>query len=165
MIEYNISANNIDSAKRRLNLVTKFSNNLSKYGSEKKRIFEGYLGEEIISDFLGISKVDDTYEFDMISNKGKKIEIKTVSCSFKPKPDYLCTVNSHTEKYVHKQDADYYIFLRIMNDYSVGWILGWIPCSEFFNIGTFVKKNTDFGKFRFTKANATVLEINRLNKF
>ena len=83
----------------------------------------------------------------------------------KPKPNYLCTVNSHKIDGIHKQKADYYIFLRIKNDYSLAWILGWYSCEDFFNAGTFVPKGKDFGKFKFIKANATVLEIDKLNKF
>ena len=57
------------------------------------------------------------------------------------------------------------IFLRILNDFSKGWILGWISCKDFFQKGTFVKKGKDFEKFQFVKANATILEIKQLNSF
>jgi len=165
VIELNINKDLIKIAENRANSVNVLSKKLSKYGSEKKRIFEGYLGEEIIKDFLKINKTQDKYNYDFISNKGKKLEVKTVSCSFKPLENYLCTVNSHSEKYTHKQKADYYIFLRIIKDYSKCWILGWIECDLFFKKGKFIQKGTDFNKFKFTKANATVLEIKELNKF
>lgn len=165
MIEIDIDDCLKYNAKYRLGLVVKKSNNLSKYGSERKRIFEGYLGEEISKDLLGLEQVDDEFDYDLISKRGNRIEVKTVSCSFKPMDNYLCTVNSHSEDYVHKQKADYYLFLRILNDYSKCWVLGWISCNDFFNKGRFVKKGTDFGKFKFVKANATVLEISELNKF
>lgn len=134
---------------------------INKFGSEKNRILIGYIGEEIIKEFLNIKSNSETYEYDIVS-KGKKIEVKTISCSFKPKLNYLCTVNSHDLNKVHKQDADYYIFLRINSDFSKGWILGYIKCPDFFKKGTFVEKGEDFGAFRFTKANATVLEIKEL---
>ena len=35
----------------------------------------------------------------------------------------------------------------------------------FLKNGEFVSKGKDFGKFKFIKANATVLPINKLNKF
>jgi len=153
----------IDKAKQRIKLLpNKKEERLSKFGSEQKRIFEGYIGEEIIKRYLNIKTESETYEYDIIS-KGKKIEVKTVSCKFKPKENYLCTVNSHDLNTTHKQKADYYIFLRILNDYSKGWILGYIKCNEFFDKGKFVSKGEDFGKFKFTKANATVLEIKELN--
>ena len=166
MIEYIINKDVVSYAYNKLNKtnITK-SLNPSKFGYDEKRIFEGYIGEKIIMDFLNIQNNDDTYEYDLLSKKGKKLEIKTVSCKFKPKPNYLCTVNSHKIDGIHKQKADYYIFLRIKNDYSLAWILGWYPCEDFFNAGKFVPKGKDFGKFKFIKANATVLEIDKLNKF
>tara|TARA_R110000796_G_C14248650_1_gene398270 strand:+ start:42 stop:548 length:507 start_codon:yes stop_codon:yes gene_type:complete len=166
MIEYNIDQSIINYANKKLEKIT-INNTLkkNKFGSEKKRILEGYIGEKIIMDFLNIKKDDDEFDYDLLSNKGKKLEIKTISCKFKPLEEYLCTVNSYKTNGVHKQDADYYIFLRILNDYSKGWILGWVSCDSFFKKGKFIPKGNDFGKFKFIKANATVLSINKLNKF
>lgn len=166
MIEFKIENHIVEYALGKLNKVDYCINvNPSKFGFERKRIFEGYLGERIIMKFLGISKDIDCFEYDLLSNKGKKLEVKTISCKFKPIDSYLCTVNSHKVDGVHKQKADYYIFLRILNDYSSSWILGWIPCDEFFKKGSFIPKGKDFGKFKFVKANATVLGISKLNKF
>ena len=165
MVELSVNKEIIKKANDRLNLITTKDNRLSKFGSERKRIYEGYIGEEIIKKYLNINHVTDDYNYDLISNKGKRLEIKTVSCSFKPKLDYLCTVNSHSLDHIHKQNADYYIFIRLLKDYTKAWILGWIECAKFFKIGTFVSKGKDFGKFKFVKANATVLEINKLNQF
>tara|TARA_R110000744_G_scaffold224033_1_gene342671 strand:+ start:50 stop:556 length:507 start_codon:yes stop_codon:yes gene_type:complete len=166
MVEFKIKDNIIKYAINKLNKVENCVNvNPSKFGFEKKRIFEGYIGERIIMEFLKISKDVDCFEYDLMSNKGKKLEIKTISCKFKPLESYLCTVNSHKINGIHKQKADYYIFLRILNDYSSSWILGWFPCDDFFKIGNFIPKGKDFGKFKFVKANATVLEISKLNKF
>jgi hypothetical protein len=166
MIEYIIKDHIIDYAYKKLDTIKLKTNlNISQFGSEKKRILEGYIGERIIMDFLKIKKNIDEYDYDLLSNKGKRLEIKTVSCKFKPKEDYLCTVNSYKENGVHKQKADYYVFLRILNDYTLAWILGWYPCKYFFKDGLFIQKGKDFGKFKFIKANATVLEINKLNKF
>jgi hypothetical protein len=166
MIEYIINKDIVSYAYNKLNKTNIIKNlNPSKFGYDEKRIFEGYIGEKIIMDFLNIQNNDDTYEYDLLSNKGKKLEIKTISCKFKPKLNYLCTVNSHKIDGIHKQKADYYIFLRILNDYSLAWILGWYSCKDFFKAGTFIPKGKDFGKFKFIKANATVLEIDKLNKF
>ena len=133
MIEIKISKNTIKYAEDKLSRVKNKKNlGLSKFGSEKSRILVGYIGEKIIMDFLGIKKDVDDYDFDLISNKNKRLEVKTITCKFKPKLDYWCTVNSHNLDGIHKQEADYYIFLRILNNYKKGWILGWISCEEFF---------------------------------
>lgn len=166
MIEVQIPQKTIDYAQKKLDFVkTSKGLGLSKFGSEKHRILVGYIGEKIIMDYLSIKEDSDDYNFDLISNKGKRLEVKTITCKFKPKPDYWCTVNSHDLEGVHKQKADYYIFLRILNDFSKGWILGWIACEDFFKQGEFVEKGKDFGKFEFVKANATILPIEKLNAF
>lgn len=166
MIEITITQDTIDYASNKLEHVNTRDNlGLSKFGSERDRILVGYIGERIIMAHLGLKNDDDKYHYDLISSKGKKLEVKTITCKFKPKPDYWCTVNSHDLSGVYKQDADFYIFLRILNDYSKGWILGWISCEEFFEKGEFIPKGKDFGKFQFVKANATILPINKLNQF
>lgn len=136
---------------------------LSKFGSEKNRTIVGYIGEQMVMDFLKIKSLDDQYNFDLIY-LGKRLEVKTISCKFKPYPHYLCTVNSHNLNGIHKQSADYYVFLRILNDQSKGWILGYIPCAEFFEKGKFIEKGSQVVKgVQFVKANATVLPINQLH--
>lgn len=135
---------------------------LSKFGSEKKRTIVGYIGEQMVKDFLNIKTDDDEFDYDLFY-KGKRLEVKTISCKFKPYPNYLCTVNSHNLDGVHKQAADYYVFLRILNDQSKGWILGCMPCGEFFQKGEFVEKGAQVVKgVQFVKANATVLAIQEL---
>lgn len=166
MIEVLITPDIVEYANNKLEHVNTRDNlGLSKFGSERDRILVGYIGERIMMKHLGLKNDEDKYHYDLISNKGKKLEIKTITCKFKPKPDYWCTVNSHDLSGVYKQNADFYIFLRILNDYSKGWILGWISCQDFFEKGTYIKKGKDFGKFKFVKANATILPINELSKF
>ncbi len=135
---------------------------LSKFGSEKSRTVVGYIGEEMVMDFLNIEINDDDFNYDL-SYQNQRLEVKTISCKFKPYPHYLCTVNSHNLEGVHKQSADYYVFLRILNDQSKGWLLGCMPCNEFFEKGKFVEKGATVVKgVQFVKANATVLPINQL---
>ncbi|MEW4922265.1 hypothetical protein [Algibacter sp. 2305UL17-15] len=166
MIEISITQDIIDYANNKLEHVNTRDNlGLSKFGSERNRILVGYIGERIIMKYLKLQNDEDKYHYDLISNKGKRLEVKTITCKFKPKDDYWCTVNSHDLSGVYKQNADFYIFLRILNDYSKGWILGWISCEEFFKKGEFIPKGKDFGKFQFVKANATILSIDKLNPF
>lgn len=164
MIEINVNKNIIEKAKKRLSKINKDNLIPSKFGYNQNRILEGYIGEEIIRDYLGIKITEDKFDYDLISKKNKKLEVKTVSCISKPKSHYLCTVNSHSEEYTHKQKADFYIFVRLLKNYKTAWLVGWINCKDFFLEGKFVKKGKDFGNFKFIKANAYVLEINKLNK-
>jgi hypothetical protein len=57
------------------------------------------------------------------------------------------------------------VFLRVLNSYDKAWLLGYIECDKFFELGNFIEKGTDMGKFKFVKANATVLPIYKLNQF
>ena len=61
---------------------------LHKFGSEKDRILVGYIGEKVIMDFLQITDNKDDWEYDLISDKGNRLEVKTISCKFKPRSDY-----------------------------------------------------------------------------
>ena len=164
MREIQISPKMLAQAQKKLAAINAKKNlGLSKFGSEYDRILVGYIGEQIIMEYLKIHTDSDEFDYDLLY-RGKKLEVKTISCKFKPLPHYWCTVNSHDLKGVHKQTADYYLFLRILNDKSKGWILGGMACTDFFKKGKFVPKGTDFGKFKFYKANATILPINELVK-
>lgn len=163
MIEVQVTSLQLQKAHTRL---SKFqfnsSRGLSMFGSEKDRTLFGYLGEQIIIDYLGIQEANETFEYDLIF-RNKKIEVKSVSCKFKPLSNYLCTVNSYDLTGVHQQDADYYVFVRIINDKTKAWILGYYPCKKFFQDGTFVKKGTQIAPgIIFEKANGTVMQISKL---
>jgi hypothetical protein len=165
MIEINITKELIEKAQQRANKINFNRQELNKFGSEKDRTIFGYLGEEIVAQHLKIKNNIDDYEFDLFY-KGYKLEIKTISCKFKPPSHFLCTVNSHDLNGTHKQKADFYIFTRILNDKSKGWILGYIKCDDFFKKGNFINKGSEVVKgLNFIKANATVLEINQLHQF
>lgn len=164
MIEIQITNEMKSYAEKKINLIKFNSNkNLNKFGSEKNRTMTGYLGEQIVMAYLKTAINVDDYEYDLLYNN-IKIEVKTISCKFKPKLDYLCTVNSCNDVGTHRQSANYYIFTRIINDLSVGWILGYMKCSEFFEKGKYITKCSEaVAGISFDKANATVLPISELN--
>ena len=134
----------------------------NKFGSDRSRTVIGYLGEQLVLSYLGEAVDEDNFEYDLMY-KNLKIEVKTIACKFKPKEDYLCTVNSPNDA-IRKQAADYYIFTRILNDHSKGWILGYMKCAEFFEKGKFVKKGSEaLSGLYFSKSNATTLPISKLH--
>ena len=163
MIEMLITPNMIKAAEFKLNNIGSISTSeLSKFGSEKDRILFGYIGERMVMDFLDLSIDIDDYQYDLMWYN-HKIEVKAISCKFKPPEHFLATVNSHDLNGVHKQQADIYIFARIKNDKSIGWLVGYLPCNEFFLKGKFIPKGTQIADgVEFTKANATVLPISEL---
>ncbi len=163
MIERNISRDMIKQAQERLEKCRINENrNLSRFGSEKNRIFFGYLAELMVMEYLEIDYCNDEYDYDIIYRE-KRLEVKNISCSFKPYPNYLATVNSYDLNGVHKQKADYYVFTRILFDKTKGWIAGFIDCEDFFKKGTFRKKGTEvINDLTLKKANMTTLEYHRL---
>lgn len=168
-IEINITKDMLNFAKDKISTIKFNKKELNKFGSEKTRTFFGYIGQAMILSYIGIPLYDvETFDYDVIFNN-KKWEIKSISCKYKPPLDFLATVNSHDLKGVHKQKSDYYIFNRILYDKTIGWILGYISCDDFFKKGEFKSKgenicsNPSVGKFE--KANATVLPISKLHSF
>ena len=164
MIEIIITNEMIVSAKLKSDSVKFDSGKKSnRFGFEKNRTFVGYLGEQMVMQHLKTSVDIDDYEYDLIYND-IKIEVKTISCKFKPRLDYFCTVNSCNDIGVRKQSADYYIFTRILNDYSIGWILGYMKCDDFFKRGKYIEKGSEpINGLTFEKGNATVMPISELH--
>jgi len=89
----------------------------------------GLLGEEIVKKFLGIPVKQDkaSYDYDLIDWGDQKIEVKTKERSVAPKPEYECSV----ALYNAKQDCDLYVFVSVLNDFSKGWVCGWLSPEDF----------------------------------
>ena len=165
MIEILITESMLHSAKLKAENVKNQKTDIpSKFGYNHDMILTGYLGEQLILKYLKTAIDVDDYQYDLLYN-GLKIEVKTIACKFKPKEDYLCTVNSRNDNVMTKQDADYYIFTRIQNDMSRGWILGYMKCKEFFEKGTFISKGNKVADgVEFRRSSGTCLEISKLHK-
>lgn len=162
MDEVEITERMLGYARRRAARVASCPNReLHQFGSEADRILVGYVGEVAVMKALDIRRAEDGFDFDLLYRE-RKLEIKTVSCKAPPPPHYLCTVNSVNPEGVHKQAADLYVFVRVRYDLALAWILGFIPCPEFFTRGRFVKKGETVAGVVFAKANATVLPISNL---
>tara|TARA_B100000287_G_scaffold226776_1_gene213903 strand:+ start:733 stop:1221 length:489 start_codon:yes stop_codon:yes gene_type:complete len=94
----------------------------------------GFIGEQIALHVLG-GKWENTYDYDMQVN-GLRVDVKTKQTSVEPKPFYECSI----AKFNTKQDCDAYAFVRVLNDFSVGWFLGVLTKKEYFDKATFLKK-------------------------
>jgi len=80
---------------------------------------------------------ENTFEYDLILNKDIRIDVKTKRTSVKPKINYDCSVVANK-----RQDCDVYVFTRVKNDFSVGWLLGYLPAKEYFEVANFMEKGT-----------------------
>ena len=83
----------------------------------------GFLGEIIVAEYLDII-LDNTYDYDLIY-KNKKIDVKSKKVTTPPKSYYECNL---------------YVFTRIKNDLSAGWIVGYLDKKEYLDSSKFLKK-------------------------
>lgn len=108
----------------------------------------GAVGEVVVLDFyreLGRSVIlANDYDYDLLLN-GHTVDVKTKRTTVKPKEHYLCSIAAANTK----QECEYYYFVRVMEDLSKAWLLGYISKSGFFECAKFGKKGEDDGSGRF----------------
>lgn len=95
----------------------------------------GFLGELIANEVLK-GNINHSYDYDIVMPDGVTVDVKTKATSAVPLPSYQCSV----AKLNTKQQCDYYAFVRIKNDLSVGWYLGVYPKSLFFDDAVLLQK-------------------------
>jgi hypothetical protein len=121
----------------------------------------GFLGEILVADLID-GRLKNTFDFDIIKDE-MTIDVKTKSCTGEPKPHYQCSVAAFNIK----QKCDIYLFVRILDDLSAAWILGWCSKEKFYKNATFNKKGTidktSPAKWKF-KADCYNLPISKLKQ-
>jgi len=118
----------------------------------------GFLGEEIVRKVLG-GEEHNTRDYDLVVNN-KTIDVKTKKTSVTPKTNYECSVADVTRK----QNCDYFAFVRVLNDQSVGWFLGLKERDEYFNEAVYLTKGEhDPSNNYFVKADCYNLPISALD--
>lgn len=157
MIEINITEQQKTSAKQRF----PFKELNGSIMQGKSNIY-GALGEIVVLDyFKELYDIEDksTYDYDLIIG-GYKVDVKTKRTTVTPKPYYLCSITWNI-----KQKCKYYFFVRIKEDLSKAFLLGYISKEMFFEQADFKKKgDLDVNGFVF-KADCYNLQIKNLNKF
>lgn len=119
----------------------------------------GFLGEKMAASYFGAA-INHSYDWDL-TFQNLTIDVKTKHCTSEPQPDYFCSVAAFNTR----QKCDYYVFVRVLKDFSAGWILGGISKKDFFEQATFFKSgdldpSSNLGwKF---KADCYNLRINQL---
>ena len=97
----------------------------------------GFIGEAIAQQVLG-GKLCNTYDYDLVLDNGTKIDVKTKQTGYVPLPSYDCSIAALNTK----QDCDYYAFVRVKNDFSVGWYLGVYNKDQYMKDAVFMQKGT-----------------------
>ena len=135
MIEVPITKEMLKKAKRKAKLLGVLRNSQLK----GKGNIAGFLGEEIVLTALGGKSVN-TYDYDILIGR-HKIEVKTKRCSVEPRPDYAVDIHASSAH----QKCDWYIFVRVLKNYTKGWIVGKIRKEDFFKKAKLLKAGTIVG--------------------
>ena len=120
----------------------------------------GALGEIIVRDYLNYRQAN-TAHYDLYTDQGIRIDVKTKHCKSIPHPSYDCSIAAHGTK----QDCDEYIFVRTLVSLQKMWILGRIPKDEYYKKAVRHKKGEVDESNGFTfKADCYNLPISELWK-
>lgn len=118
----------------------------------------GFIGEAIAQQVMG-GVLANTYDYDLILCNGKTVDVKTKLTSVKPLDSYDCSIAGLNTK----QQCDYYAFVRVKNDLSVGWYLGVYPKEQYMLDSVFMKRgNIDPSNGYVVKSDCYNLKINQL---
>ena len=154
--EVTITAKHLENAKKKADDLGKLNNSI-RAGEGN---FIGFLGEEIVKEYLKIGD-SNTYQFDLIFNN-KKLEVKTKERTVMPQPDYNATISNYNSN----QQCDYYVFNSVLKDHSKGWICGIMKKTIFYEKAKFNKKGdmeTSIFKFRSNCYNLPLGELDDIN--
>jgi hypothetical protein len=95
----------------------------------------GFLGELVYLEVEG-GRWDNTFEYDVVRPDGTTVDVKTKRTKVAPKPFYDCSVADFNTS----QNCDYYAFVRVSYDNSVGWYLGKLPRQKFYDVARFMRR-------------------------
>ena len=120
----------------------------------------GFIGEAIAQQVMG-GVLANTYEYDLILCNGKTVDVKTKQTSVKPLETYECSIAGLNAT----QECDYYAFVRVKNDFSVGWFLGVYKKQQYMLDSVFLKKGTiDPDNGYVVRSDCYNLKINQLKE-
>lgn len=95
----------------------------------------GYIGELVVLKILG-GELKNTRDFDILFENDIKADVKTKRCATPPQEHFDCSISNYNTK----QNCDRYIFVRVLNDYSKAWIVGWYPKQEYYKEAVFIQQ-------------------------
>lgn len=139
IIEAPFTKEMVSNAKKKAKNLGKISNSILGGGGN----FAGYLGEEIVADYMKALQIstdegDEKYSYDLVKDN-QKIEVKTKRRTVPPKGFYDASVAD----YSRHQNPDIYVFVSIQfNDNTPikSWICGKKDAKEYFKQATFYSR-------------------------
>lgn len=156
MIEINVDGDMLLEARDKAAEMGRLRNSITGGGGN----IAGFIGEAIAQRVLG-GKLDNTYDYDLVLDNGLKIDVKTKMTTVVPLPTYDCSVAAlNTE-----QDCDFYCFVRVKKDLTVGWYLGVYSKEHYIRDATFMQKGmTDPANGYVVKSDCYNIPINKLKE-
>lgn len=121
----------------------------------------GMLGEIVCRDYLKAAHVGQKVYSHDLELDGVTIDVKSKRCSSAPLPEYVATVLAKDGKLAVK--ADRLLFTRVMDDFSLVYITGWLTTRQFKRRSTLTPAGTREGGFLHW-ADSFNVPISRLNK-
>lgn len=120
----------------------------------------GFIGEAIAQQVMG-GVLANTYDYDLILCNGKTVDVKTKLTSVKPLETYECSIAGLNTT----QECDYYAFVRVKNDFTVGWYLGVYEKQQYMLDAVFMERGTiDPSNGYVVKSDCYNLKINQLKE-
>ena len=156
-----ITQEDVDLAKKLSTEMGQLNNSITKGRGN----ITGFLGEIITANYLE-TELSNTYDYDMIFDN-LKIDVKSKRVTSPPKDYYECSVAALNTK----QECDIYVFTRILpkkwsdNNYSEGWLLGYMDKKSYFKKATLLKKGeVDTSNNWKVSTDCYNMRISKLNK-
>ncbi len=94
----------------------------------------GAIGELLVENYIGVNKTD-SYEYDLIF-EGRTLDVKTKERNVPPLPEYSCMIPAYNTH----QHCDCYVFVSILGDHTMGWIVGRITKARYLEEAKFYHK-------------------------
>ena len=155
MIEVSITELMITQAKHKAQEMGKLNNSIRNGAGN----VVGFIGEQIALSILG-GKWANTYDYDLITTDGTKVDVKTKQTTVEPRLHYECSV----AKFNTRQKCDMYAFVRVKDTLDKGWFLGYMGHTEYFRKATYLRRGDVDPSNNFTvKADCFNLKIEELN--
>jgi|TARA_R100001463_G_scaffold48610_3_gene97890 hypothetical protein len=117
-----------------------------------------FLGEIAAQKVIG-GEFHNTYDYDIMMESGKTVDVKTKKVRYVPKDYYDCTIFGYNAK----QDCDYLLFTQVLSDLGTVFVLGGYNKKRFLEDSTFVEAGSVVGTNNLTyKKDNYVMEIKDL---
>lgn len=121
------------------------------YGAVGEVVTLDYFADR--SDYVGCKDYDLTID-------GVKIDVKSKRTTVTPKPFYSAAVSAHNTV----QQCDGYYFVRVLEDCTKAFLLGYMSKDEFYRLATYHKKGERGGKGFVYKGSCYECRIDQLHQ-